>query len=225
MTPQEIKLGTRLELELLNKYKEWADRNYVSQLLEIQRNGAMVISAPIYEARLIFIPLQSQIRLAFIHNEHGLLGFNALVTGCEYKGNIAVLVIQTNSEVYRMQRRDHYRLDYITDIVIRLAEKDTGKDKERKIKAITKNISGSGLCVVTGDNIPRNTELKAELRLSDGININAKCIVMRNSALEIMKTKKYELGLKFTSISKKNQDSLIRFIYEQQRLRLKKESQ
>lgn len=223
MTIQEIQIGTRLELELLNKNDEKIGQIYVSQLLEIQEDGIIVISAPIYEARLIFIPLQSHLRLAFVHNKYGLLGFTSLVIGSDFKDNIAVLIVQSEDELFKMQRRTHYRLDYLKDILIRLVGNESNTGKKTDIKAFTKNISGSGLCVVTEANIQKNTEIEVELNLSEDINIIAKCIVIRNTWFEVMKTIRYELGLQFTDITKKDQDCLIKYIYEQQRVRLKKE--
>ena len=48
MTPQEIMIGTRLELEMLNSSGERIGNVYVSQLLDHQEDGTMVISAPIF---------------------------------------------------------------------------------------------------------------------------------------------------------------------------------
>lgn len=222
MKLQDIQIGTRLELELLNKNSEKIGNTYISQLLEHPGNSIMVISSPIFEARLIYIPLQAQLRLTFLHHKYGLIGFTAFVMRREFRGNIAVLVIQSESELVKMQRRTHYRLDYMADILIRPAGKDSNNDNQAAIKAFTKNISGSGVCVIAGVDIPKNLEVDIELSLTGNIII-AKCIVVRNTRFEVKKTKNYELGLHFTDISQKDQDSLIKYIFEQQRLQLKKE--
>jgi len=224
MTPQEIRIGTRLELELLKNVEEEAGQIYISQLLEIQESGIIVVSSPIHESRLIFIPKQERIRLAFVHNEYGLLGFTATVISTEFKDKIAVLVVQPVTELFKLQRRKYFRLDYLIDIKIQLNGKKPNNKSEAPIRAFTKNISGSGLCIVTDTDIPKNTELQVELKLAEDITITAKCVVVRNSWFEVMKSKSYELGVHFTDISKKDQDILIKYIYEQQRVRLKKET-
>jgi len=223
MTPQEIRIGTRLELELLNNVEE-AAQIYVSQLLEIQGSGTIVVSSPIYEARLIFIPPLERIRLAFVHNEYGLLAFNATVTATQFKGKIAVLIVQPEPELFKLQRRKYYRLDYLMDIKVKINEKKSNNKNEAPIRAFTKNISGCGLCIVTEIDIPKNTELEVELKLPEDITIIDKCIVVRKTWFEVMKSKCYELGLCISDISKKDQDILIKYIYEQQRVRLKKET-
>lgn len=221
MTPNEVQPGTRLELELLNRDGERIGSTYVSQLLETQQDDRLVISSPIFEARLIFIPLQAQIRLNFLHPKLGLLGFLALVTKREYRDNIAVLIIQPQGELIRIQRRNHFRMDYIANALMWVSGIDDTEDRKSATKAITKNLSGSGMCIVTEVNIPRNTEINIEFNLSESVMISAKCIVIRNQSFEIKNSKSYELGLHFTKLFQKDQDNIIRFIFEQQRVKLK----
>jgi c-di-GMP-binding flagellar brake protein YcgR len=225
MTPKEIQIGTRLELELFNKNNKKVGSTYISQLLEQQENNLMMISAPIYEARLIPIPIQSEIRLVFLHNIYGLVGFTAIVLGRENRGNVSVLIIQPETELIKMQRRTHYRLDYITDAELRVGEKGSASYHKTVIKAFTKNISGSGACVITEVDIPKSSVVYIELNLTENFKIITRCIVVRDSEIEIKKVKNYVLGLHFTNISKKDQNSLIKFIFEQQRIQLKKEAQ
>ncbi len=264
MTLQEVKIGTRLELEMLSKNGERVGNTLVSQLLEHQEDGTVVISAPISESRVVFVPAGITIRLTFAHQLHGMLGFTALVISREYRGKIAVLIIQPDDNIEKIQRRMHYRLDIIVDAKIFAADNDhnrseatesevneigsatkaaasekglgsSAKAKAQKgekalssenadeVKAYTKNISGSGTCIVSDTSFPRGSEVRIKLNLSHNIQISAKCVVVRNQAVEIKKGRSYELGLKFIEISNKDQDALIRFIFEQQRMLLKKE--
>jgi c-di-GMP-binding flagellar brake protein YcgR len=224
MTPQEIRPGTRLELELLNRSGERIGNIYVSQLLEVQNDGGLMISAPIFEARLIYIPLQAQIRLTFMHMKLGLLGFSAGVTNREYRGNIAVLIVQPEGGLEKIQRRNYYRLDHMTKALVWITGREDQLDRKSALKAFTKNISGSGLCIVTEADIPKNTEIHVEFEVN-GMTMTAKCVVVRNGAFEIKNSKSYEIGLHFVKLAPKDQDSIIRYIFEQQRVQLKKETQ
>ncbi len=218
MTANEINLGTRLELELLNRQGEKVGNTFVSQLLEHQGDGLLVISSPIHEARLVFIPRDINIRLTFIHSKHGLLGFTAIVEGREHRGNIAILLIKPVSEIIRIQRRMHYRLDIVGNAKVWLDEESD------PIKAYTKNISGSGLCIVMDNNVPVDSVIKAELNLPGLPVFSVGCRVLRNRLIESQRGKQFELGLCFIQIAKKDQDILIRYIFAQQRLILKKEN-
>lgn len=217
MTLQDITIGTRLELDMLSKYGEKVGNTLVSQLLEHQEDGTIVISAPIYESRVFYVPSDITVRLIFLHQQHGMLGFTARVISREYRGKIAVLIVRPDNNIEKIQRRMHYRLDIILDVTIIPPENPGG------VQAYTKNISGSGVCVISETNFPRNTEVMIILNLSDSLQITAKCIVVRSQTLEIRKGRSYELGMRFTDIRNKDQDALIRFIFEQQRMLLKKD--
>lgn len=218
MIPMEISLGTRFELEAFDINGEKVGSTYVSQLLEYQDDTLLVISAPIYEARLVYIPDDMIIRLTFIHGKQGLLGFNAKVKSKEFRGNVAVLLIEPEGEIEKIQRRMNYRLDIVLDVLMWLP----GNDNKNTVKAYTKNISGSGLCVISEVEIPRKTEIKLELELSAEVSISAKCLILRVTPTELRKRKGFELGMHFTEISQKSQDTLIKFIFHQQRMLIKK---
>ncbi len=219
MTPKEINLGTRLELELLNRQGEKVGTTFVSQLLEHQGDGLLIISSPIHEARLVFIPKDTNIRLTFIHSKHGLLGFTAAVAGREHRGNIAILIVKPVSEIIRIQRRMNYRLDMVGNAKVWL-----DADSSDPIRAYTKNVSGSGLCIITDINIPVDSVINAELDLPGLPVFSVGCRVLRSKLVEGKRGKHFELGLCFMEIAKKDQDILIRYIFEQQRLLLKKEN-
>jgi|GEM_PF-736230 c-di-GMP-binding flagellar brake protein YcgR len=258
MTLQEIKIGTRLELDILSKYGEKVGNTLVSQLLEYQDDGTMVISAPIYESRVFYIPSDVTIRLIYFHQQYGMLGFTAQVISREYRGKIAVMIIQPDNNIDKIQRRMHYRLDIIADVIIMpilpkqlhpvnkdlsgntaangsdttvddtqktsgMAQHGTAAESPDGIKAYTKNISGSGVCVICETNFPKNTEVMAIIDLMDSLQIKAKCSVVRSEAVEVRKGRSYELGMRFTDIKSKDQEALIRFIFEQQRMLLRKD--
>ncbi len=226
MTLKNIKIGTRLELELLEKDSEEKgtdsrETTYVSQLLDHSEDGHIIISAPIYEARLKYIALQEQIRLTFVHIKYGLLGFDATVTGREFRGNIAVLIVQADSELMRMQRRTHFRLDYVTDVLLWPDGKGRNGDEATPVKAFSKNISGSGICVVSDTDISIDSQVDAEFKFDDTYKIFTKCSVVRNTPLTVKKLKSYELGLHYIDISEKDQENIIRYIFKQQQIRMK----
>jgi c-di-GMP-binding flagellar brake protein YcgR len=226
MTPLEISIGTRLELEILNSSGERVGNVFVSQLLEHQKDRTMVIYAPISGSRVVFIPDGATIRLTFVHQIQGLLGFTAVVISKEYRGKIAVMTVKPGTEIIKIQRRMHFRLDIILDAAIQPAvEADDAEDAEKSepVKAYTKNISGSGICLVSEREFPKYAEIAIELELTDGKQIKAKGIIVRSQMIDVRKGKNYELGVRFTEISDKDQDILIRYIFEQQRLLLKKD--
>ncbi len=221
MFPDDIRIGTRLELEIFED-DERVGEPYVSQILEYQEDGNIVISTPIYEARLIFIPENTLLRLSFTHKKVGLLGFTATAIKHDNKDNLSVLVVKPTSELFKLQRRANYRLDYTTNVLIKINQHHNLSKPAQVIKAHTKNISGSGLCVISDIELPKGTDVTVELHLSKAQRITAKCHVVRSESIVIRKVKSYYLGMHYYDITKQDQERLIRFIFEQQRLLLKR---
>lgn len=220
----ELQTGTRLELELINNLGEKIGNTYISQLLEPVRGTDMVISAPIFESRLIFVPLNNKLHIVFFHRRHGLMGFTATVNAREYRGNIAILQIEAQSDPEKIQRRKHYRLDSILSSEFKLLDASPDKSAtDSLIKATVKNISGSGACIITDEDIPRNTVIDLYIDLNEATKIRALCVVLRNHRVEVTKGFTYELGLHFADISERDQDLIIKYIFEQQRILLKKD--
>jgi c-di-GMP-binding flagellar brake protein YcgR len=221
---KELQTGTRLELELINSLGEKIAGPYVSQLLEPVSETRMIISTPIFESRLIFIPLNGKLHISFFHRKYGLMGFTAVVAARESRGNVATLKIQAQSGLERVQRRKHYRLDSLLNSEYRIFGASPDKSSASSLtKATVKNISGSGACIMTEENVPKNTVIELYIRLNEKTKIKAVCTVLRNQPVEVKKGVSYELGLHFTEISPKDQDIIIKYIFEQQRMLLKKD--
>ena len=224
MKLSELQAGTRLEIEQLGNTYEKSGNIYISQLLEPVTEAGMIISAPIFESRHIFVPLNSRLRVVFFHRKYGLMGFTAVVASREYMGNIATLRIKAQSELEKIQRRKHYRLDSLLNSEYRILESPSDKPASGPLtKAMVKNISGSGACIVTEENVPKGALVELFIYLNKTVRIRAVCGVLRNQEVEVKKSVSYELGMHFAEISPKDQDQIIKYIFEQQRLLLKKE--
>jgi c-di-GMP-binding flagellar brake protein YcgR len=226
MIIQDIKIGTRLELNQINSLGDIQSETYISQLLEYHDNDLLVISAPIHGSRLVYMPDNARINITFLHQHHNLvslLGFTALVRSKEFRGNVAVYIIEPIGEIDKIQRRMDFRLDIVLNAQIWLPDPDgTEAFDTEPIKVFSKNLSGSGICLISDVEIPKGTETKVEITLSDDLIIIVRCTVLRVVPTEIRYKKKFELGMRFTQIDKKDQESLIRFIFNQQRLQLKR---
>lgn len=226
MSTQDIKIGTRLELNQLNSQGDVQGDTYVSQLLEYHDNDLLVISAPIHESRLVYIPDDTRICLTFLHHRRNLislLGFTALIKSREFRGNVAVYIVEPESDINKIQRRMAFRLDIILNAQIWLPDSNgTEAFDTEPVKVFTRNLSGTGVCLVSDIEIAKGTEVKVELRLTDELIITLRCIVLRVNSIKVKNRNKYELGMIFTDISKKDQEALIRFIFDQQRLQLKR---
>lgn len=224
MEIKDIKLGTRFEIEILDSYAEKSGTTYISQLLEFTKDKSMIISTPIHEARLVYIPTDSLVRIFFIHHKRGFLSFTARLNYKGTRGKISVMGIKPESELETLQRRKHYRLDCLLGVEYIILDSTGEPSTTEWQKGVFKNISASGSCLVIDEKLPKGTEIKIKLFLSDIVQIGVIATIMRTTPVDNQNIKKYEHGMLFTEISDRDQEKLIKYIFEQQRMFLSKEN-
>lgn len=228
-TKLDAKIGTKFEIELIDSLGGKIGSTYTSQLLDIRDDEHIVIASPIHESRLLLIPSGSTIRCTFLHYKLGLLAFMATVVNKEKLGNIIAINVAITSKIAKIQRRDHYRLDCMLDVKYRLLSDETpvkGADEFVEIpeykNAYTKNISGRGACIIVDEPIERGTCLHIQISLEDGHFMETKCVAVRCVRVEEIEHSKYSVGLFFIDISHREQDAVIRYIFEKQKQLLKR---
>jgi Predicted glycosyltransferase len=227
MQIKELKIGTRLELRLLDNNGNKIGNTYISQMFESGDEKCIVVSSPIYESRLVFIPQKSKVLISFSTQKNEFMGFTATVNDRGHIGNISVLYLSMDTPIGKIQRRDYYRLDCNLDVGYRLHNPADGKDKgvmEDYRKALSKNISASGACIIVLEELPSNTILDIKINFIGACDIKAVCTVVRCIKMDMSKKSRYELGLRFIEISESDREYMVKYISEKQRLHLQKKS-
>lgn len=228
MDKVDLAVGTKIELELVDKHGQKIGQTYISQVLDVADDKNILIAAPIHESRLTFILSGTNIRIVFLHNVHGLLSFTGVITKKEMMGNLAGFYVKRNDEFKKIQRRQYFRFDCILDVKYckhpnesenKIYCFDNGSEYKR---GITKDISGCGACIITDEEIPKGELLAVEIALTNEAKLNTVSKIIRCQRIEGLKEKKFQLGLYFNHISHKDQDVLVKFIFDQERLLLKK---
>lgn len=229
MNVTDLKIGTRLEVDLLNKSGEKKGSTYVSQLLHVVDENNVIIASPIRESLVVSVSTGTHIRVISLHETHGLLSFTGVVKASRKKGNISMLLVNVVSKIKKIQRRKYYRLPCHISIQYCILENENenvlvqeNANDENYKKAITKNLSASGICIVVDEKIPKDSFIRLTLPLGDNV-IRVICKVVRSTQIESTKGKKYELGMYFVKLSQRHQDLIVKYIFDQQRELLKKE--
>ena len=125
---------------------------------------------------------------------------------------IVAFIVRPTSNLCRIQRRSHYRLSIVIDVIIERKR----NDEIHRLECIAKDLSGA----VCSEELEKGEYVKIELYLykNNRIMVNGKVIrVIKDTA-----TNSYELGIKFDKISRSNEDKIYSFIFERQRLLRKK---
>lgn len=231
MNYNDLKPGLRLELILLNDRGEWAGGPFVTQLLEPIAQGKAVIAVPIHRSVVLVLPHGARIRLSFLHDKLGLLTFTAVVEAGGRKENIDVMTLSSLGEIEIRQRRTHYRLPVCLPFTYRPDEAKDARTSEPSNSqkppfrtAYTKNISGSGFCVVLNEVIEEDLLLEIHLVLDEGSPLRGLAKVTRSIPIRMNGRLRYQTGLQTVEMSGKDEDRLFKFIYRQQRMLLYKDA-
>jgi c-di-GMP-binding flagellar brake protein YcgR len=234
----EIKIGTRLELELINGLGEKIGQTYISQIIDIKGDN-IVIAVPIRESRVLFIPIGSKARMYFFHNKYGLLSLEIKLDSKTTVDNIQCIIAHAEGPIEKIQRRKYYRLDCNLPVNYRICREDETQESlaseirkpvEKDVlesefkKGLTKNLSGSGLCIVIDEKIDKDSMLEVFVWMDETNYIRTVCSIMRISEVITPRDKKHDIGLHILSITERGQNLIIKYVFEKQKEILKRQT-
>ncbi|HEY3426589.1 MAG TPA: flagellar brake domain-containing protein [Negativicutes bacterium] len=138
---------------------------------------------------------------------------------------IPLWVISLPVDIQRKQLRGFVR--FTGNLDVNLEWIDTENETKNK-NTLTKDISGNGIGVISDEIIPIGTKIKAafsiEIKNSNKLEVKAEGEVTRIIPLETA-DEKYVIGIKFSKIAEITRVAIIKYIFQKQIERRKKESQ
>ncbi|HEY5585377.1 MAG TPA: flagellar brake protein [Ruminiclostridium sp.] len=228
MDAKSIRIGTKLEIEIpsTSRTNDFTS-SYVSQLIDVIDHKTICVVAPMIEGRLKYLSNGSNIAIYFLNDKQDLLNFSAVVKGYRKIGPLETFDITITGDITKIQRRRFYRLDValssqyiVKDAQLLISNKhEFSKTDEADLKtAYTKNISGSGLCLVLDQPLEAGSTLDITINLDDTALIKVSAQVIRSITAP---NKKYEVGMHYVKITPRDLEILTKFIFQKQRLILK----
>ncbi|MGB8452116.1 MAG: flagellar brake protein [Anaerocolumna sp.] len=246
-----VSIGDKLELKSLSfsTKKIQNEKIYKSQLLDFNDDDTASILMPIEGGRVIPLTIGNKYSLCFF-TKKGLYQCNSVITDRARINNVYVLTVQFTSELEKFQRRQYYRLEYllefkyylISDMEISIMNKlqnnnfngeeekqnyiDTlGNLKKEWFSGTILDISGGGARFVSNQNHEHNNMMQMTLEFDNGLgtktfNIQAMII---SSGKMINRLGFYEHRVQFIDILREERESIIKFIFEEERRQRKKE--
>lgn len=226
MQLNDITIGTKLEVSITNDFKDHKNK-YISQLEQIVDEHTLIIAVPIYAGNIIAISVGAIVNIVF-YNEKGVFSFNAEVKKRGVKDNINVLILDAIQPLKKIQRREYFRFDWVMPVKYKEVKNiQSIKDEEaiRMIcrededepfeRALTKNISGGGIGIITKKQHDMKSYIAVQLSLNKCVTINVIGKVVR-AKLYNSQTMQYDTGILFTHVNPQKRDAIIKFIFEQQ---------
>ncbi len=213
--------GVKVELELFNPKTEQEIK--LKTILERSAEDEyFLLHSPIHEGRIFLIQNETKLKLFFSSSgadtdKCQVYSFSGKVIARKMVDNIPMLVVQRESEIEKVERRDYYRLHCVKEMQVSLAELKT------KIDILTVDISIGGIRFLSDHKFKKNQKLKAYVCLDDQEVIELKAMVI-DSELSADSSYDYQTRIKFADISGEDRSYLVKHINAIQADHIKKEA-
>lgn len=225
MNTHDIGIGTKLELRRISSSEDKTERVYVSQVMEIIDEENFLLACPIIKSKYVFFDTDTDIEIVFLDRSKSLYSLTAKIVSKEKVDSILVLKANIISDFIKIQRRMFYRLECCIEAKYSFNGSSEWSERFFEMlssqaepkKALTKNISGNGACIITDEKIPQGTVIDIELELGREEKFKIRSEVVRNNRIEGIPVEKYETGLFFADIPPVHQERVVRFIHDKQR--------
>lgn len=207
-----ITLGELLELRI-------GDIVVRTKLQEIISDWEFVVMQPTLKGA----PIRAEDRnVAFtFYRQNGCFSFNAKMSAPFRKGEIVLCQVERISDVTRVQRRQYYRLPIMLDTVL-YAQEDENNIKRFRGKTI--DLSERSMAVSSFSFFEADTTLTVEIKLTNSSIMSMKARVLRCKK-PFNKTDPFEIVLLFDDASEKDMVALRKYIFRQQVLMRRKQTQ
>lgn len=238
MVQRIISEGSKVELQRfssLSQKKENSEVNtYYSLVSEVMGNNRIKITMPLEKGRIVLLPVNVRYNACF-YTPNGLYQGRVLIVDRYRDKNVYMLVVELISDLVKFQRRQYYRLGCTMDMKYKKIEEnekeyeDLSKnniiiDDKDFIEGTALDISGGGMRFVSrqslakGDSIFVILEIQYENEKKE-YGLNARVVT---SELLTNQTGRYEHRIEYKEMSGKVRESLIKYIFDEERRQRKK---
>ncbi len=243
-----IETGTKLDLKKIRYVETMEEICYVSRFLYQQSADEAVIEMPVKGGSLVALEPEELYQVCFYTNK-GLYQCQCQVVSRHYEDSLPVAVIKFCSEFEKLQRRQYYRMECLLQMEFRpiseeeydemlfqksiavrepAAKDEPGEEisQERFFRGVALDISGGGVrfnaehAAQSGDIIAlRIAFLSEEARKLQLLFARVLTVtpVQNRSGL-------FEHRVEYVSISNAERESIIRYIFLEERKRRKREA-
>ncbi|ACB84999.1 flagellar brake protein [Natranaerobius thermophilus] len=214
-----LKIGLSIKIRVDNK-------DYSSRIEDMD-SDYLYISTPMEKGQLVHFSQGSKISV-YIIVKGAVYNFEEKIKE-QIKSPVPLLKISKPDKLKKIQRRQFFRLEKKLPVKYKILDDDCESELSDTKDAYALDISGGGLKLATQEIIPVNSflELNFELNIDEGKNSNIhdiRCVgkIVRTQKVDTDRVSIYHYGVKFISLPSEIQDTIVRFIFnEQRKLRLK----
>lgn len=231
--------GSRIELEAIDRVLQedgsYKRKKFDSKVVDVINDDRLEILMPMEQTKLVLLPINGEYDIHFFTTK-GLYQCLARVVNRYKNGNLYLLEIELISNLQKYQRREYYRYSCMMPLRYRLltkaeetsleTKKSTAFDEELPfIESTIVDISGGGLRYVSEEQTEPDQYVYTIYSLENGRSFKHVAKILAVKKLESdPKNPKYEYRCQFVNILNGERESIIRYIFEEERKKRKRDS-
>ena len=232
MVSNILSVGNKIELskKIVSKDndEEGKKRVFVSQVLDIVDEDVLRIAMPIEQGKVIPIPVNARLDACF-YTSNGLYQGKIQVTDRYKEGQIFILVVELVSSLSKYQRRQYFRLGCVIDVHYKkLSEDEIDEygpqsdiiiDDYELTDGTALDISGGGLRFVSKERMDCGQYIFVSMEVTYGVESKYYGLVghVKQSYETRNNDGMYEHRIEFVNMEGTVRESLIKFIFEEER--------
>lgn len=236
MISKYIQVGNKLELESVkrskNEYGEIVRKKYISELYEIVSEDRIKIAMPMEHMKIVLLPVDGEYSLCF-YTKSGLYQCLARVAERYRSNNMFVLVMELETGLQRYQRREYYRLNTVIDMKSRRLdvenEMNTEADNTEHVEFMDTDltfdngtmvdISGGGARFISSVQYPKESLIRFVFSLFVNGSVTEYRLIGRVLKSDEMDNREgsFENRIQFVNIVNEDRESIIKYIFEEER--------
>lgn len=207
-------VGTRLELKILRGPFAGSYSTYVADV----DDQAIIVARPELGETPVTLAVGDPLRIEYAVRGLARITFSTRVLGFSRdRIPLVRLSIPEQDAMERYQQRDFVRLDASLNLIYYVISRPGGMQGASGIhKSITRDISGNGAQILCTEPFPPGTQLDVHLEVGDQ-TIHTVAEVIRQ--VEQANHREHWIGVRFVGLDERERDTIIRFIFAEQRER------
>ena len=230
--------GSKIELEAIDRVLQedgsYQRKKFDSKVVDVIDEDRLEILMPMEQTKLVLLPVNGEYDIHFFTTK-GLFQCLIRVVNRYKNGNLYLLEIELISNLQKYQRREYYRYSCMLPLAYRLLTKaeKIAVEQNRNIlfdelpmtESQIVDISGGGMRFVTKDACEVNDLIYSDYALANGKRFHHVAKILAVKPLEnSSKDAKYELRCQFVNILNGEREMIIRYIFEEERKKRKRET-
>lgn len=216
----DIPIGTKLELTVTDPMEGKIDIDFISQIEGYTDVNTMRILAPIYEAKIYPVKVNSHIEAYLFYKSNQVFQIKGVVTNRIIIDDIAFLDMRVTENVKRIQRRQYFRFDCSVPVAFYDKPKEE-EQQEPEIYGHTVDLSGGGLSVITEIALVKDKLIGGYIDLGE-YKVNFVGKVLRCNRKIINDELQYISSISFSDMGFKDREKIVGYIFSRQRMLLNK---